>query len=172
MNCYNRRTRELVETELGEIWKGDWYREYFMMTITRPQPVEPDSNPIAQSHDCCNDWQLARTRPHLWERSTEKYRWAYNKYLCSRLSPVDKRGSVPMGPSVMPKKTKFGRKVRNFNKHTEFVSYYLIPDSKSGISRVRSTKTASNSLRVINLGKLSIPNNKSLLDKVPSRSTN
>ena len=102
----------------------------------------------------------------------KKYRWTYKKYLCSRLSPVDKRGSVPMGPSVMPKKTKFGRKVRNFNKHTEFVSYYLIPDSKPNIWRARSTKTVINSLRVINLGKPSIPNNKSLLDRVPSRSTN
>ena len=36
-----------------------------------------------------------------------------------------------MGPAVIPKKTKFRKKPRNFNKRTECVLYYLIPDSKT-----------------------------------------
>ena len=139
--------------------------QWVFYAVTPSQTIEPDSKLTRSAR-----WQLTRTRPHLWEWSTEKYRWTY-KYLSPWLSPVDKRDSVLREPSVVPKKTKFGRKAHNFNKRTESVSYYLIPDNKPNIWRARCTKTASNSLRVINLGKPSSPN-KSLLDKVPSESTN
>ena len=84
---------------------------------------------------------------------------------------MDTASFVLMGSSIMPKKTKFGgRHVILIS--AQSVSYYLMIDSKADILRAKSTKTASDSSRAINLGKPPIPNNKSLLGKAPSGSTN